>query len=316
MRTFLFRRMVLTIPVLFIMTIMVFAILHLTPGDPARIMLGPEARVEDVQALRHNLGLDKPLVTQYLLYLGRLLRGDLGESIKNRRPVTELIAERLPVTLTLALVSMLLAVVVAIPLGVLAAVKRGRVADYVSMWLALVGVSTPTFWVALMLIFVFSYRWRILPATGWANPLSDGMYTFVRHLAMPTVTLALGMTALIARLVRASMIEILGEDFIRTARAKGLSSKRVIFGHALKNALIPAITIVGLQLGPLVGGAVVTETVFGLPGIGRLAVDAIQSRDFPLLQGIIFLIAVAVTLANLLVDIAYAMVDPRISVNE
>ncbi len=316
MRVFLFRRTLLTIPVLLMMTFLVFTFLHLTPGDPARIMLGPEARVEDVQALRHNLGLDKPLVAQYLLYLGRVLRGDLGESIKNRRPVTELIIERLPVTLTLAAASMFLAVLVAVPLGVLAAVKRGRLADYLGMGLALAGVSTPTFWVALMLIFVFSYRWHILPATGWASPLSDGVWVFLRHLAMPAATLALGMTALVARLVRASMIEILGEEFIRTAQAKGVNPRQVIYRHALRNALIPATTVVGLQLGALVGGAVVTETVFGLPGVGRLAVDAIQGRDFPLVQGVVLLVAVAVTLANLLVDLTYAVLDPRVSMGK
>ena len=312
MRAYLLTRLLLTLPVLVGVSLVSFTILHVTGGDPARIMLGQEARPEDVSALRRTLGLDAPILVQYGWFVGRALRGDLGQSLTYRQPVRQMIGQRLPTTLMLTGVALALSVAAALPLGVAAALRRGTGVDAAAMFVALLGVSAPTFWVALMLIFCFAYKLRWLPAAGLPGP-STGGAAVLAHLLLPGSTLALASAALIARMMRSNLLEVLHRDFMRTARSKGLAPRQVLARHAVRNALIPTVTVVGLQLGTLLGGAVVTETVFALPGVGRLAVDAIQARDFPVVQGVVLVVAVAVTGANLLVDLAYGLLDPRIS---
>ena len=312
MRAYLLTRLLLTLPVLVGVSLVSFTILHVTGGDPARIMLGQEARPEDVSALRRTLGLDAPILVQYGWFVGRALRGDLGQSLTYRQPVRQMIGQRLPTTLMLTGVALALSVAAALPLGVAAALRRGTGVDAAAMFVALLGVSAPTFWVALMLIFCFAYKLRWLPAAGLPGP-STGGAAVLAHLLLPGSTLALASAALIARMMRSNLLEVLHRDFMRTARSKGLAPRQVLVRHAVRNALIPTVTVVGLQLGTLLGGAVVTETVFALPGVGRLAVDAIQARDFPVVQGVVLVVAVAVTGANLLVDLAYGLLDPRIS---
>jgi len=311
-RAYLLTRLLLTLPVLVGVSLVSFTILHVTGGDPARIMLGQEARPEDVSALRRTLGLDAPLLVQYGWFVGRALRGDLGQSLTYRQPVRQMIGQRLPTTLMLTGVALALSVAAALPLGVAAALRRGTGVDAAAMFVALLGVSAPTFWVALMLIFCFAYKLRWLPAAGLPGPSAGGA-AVLAHLLLPGSTLALASAALIARMMRSNLLEVLHRDFMRTARSKGLAPRQVLVRHAVRNALIPTVTVVGLQLGTLLGGAVVTETVFALPGVGRLAVDAIQARDFPVVQGVVLVVAVAVTGANLLVDLAYGLLDPRIS---
>jgi peptide/nickel transport system permease protein len=312
MSRYLATRFLMVIPVLFVVSLVSFSIMYMTPGDITRTILGQEARPEDVAALRQQLGLDDPIALQYGKYLARAAQGDLGQSIKFRRPVTEMIMERLPTTATLALTAILLSMLVAVPLGIIAAVGRGSLADFATMLIALVGISAPSFWVALMLIYIFSYKLHVLPATGLPSFESGGLDMF-KHLLLPATSLALMSSALMARMVRSNMLEVLGRDYMRTARAKGLSPARVILQHGFRNALIPTVTVVGLQLSTLLGGAVVTETVFSLPGIGLLAADAIAARDFPVVQGVVLVAACVVTLVNLSVDLLYGRLDPRIS---
>jgi len=311
-RTYILTRILSMLLVMVGVSVIAFVILHLTPGDPARIMLGQEARPEDVTALRATLGLDDPIPIQYARFVGRALRGDLGASLKYRQPVSVMISERLGTTILLALASLALSVSFAVPLGIIAALRRGTFADFTTMAIALVGVSAPTFWIALLLIFAFAYKLQILPAAGLPSFSTAGL-AMLKHLLLPAMTLALVSGAIVARMTRSSMLEVLRQDYVRTARAKGLRLSQIIIKHGLRNALIPTVTIVGLQLGTLLGGAVVTETVFALPGIGRLAVEAIQSRDFPVVQGVVLIAACAVTLSNLLVDLAYGLLDPRIT---
>ncbi len=312
MTKYVLTRLLMAVPVLFVVTLIAFIIMHMTPGDITRTILGQEARPEDVAALRARLGLDQPIAVQYAQFLGHALSGDLGQSIKFRRPVTEMVLERLPTTITLAFTAILLTILIAIPLGIIAAMGRGGIADFATMLIALIGVSAPSFWVALMLIYFFSYRMHIFPATGLPGLDTAGLGA-LSHLVLPATSLALMSSALTARMVRSNMLEVLNRDFIRTAHAKGLSHRRVILRHALRNALIPTVTVIGLQLSGLLGGAVVTETVFALPGVGSLAVDAISARDFPVVQGVVLLLACIVTLVNLIVDLLYGVLDPRIS---
>jgi peptide/nickel transport system permease protein len=304
MQAYILRRFALSIVVLFGVSVLVFLMLHLVPGDPVTVMLSEHATQQDAEALRHELGLDQPLYIQYLRYLERALHGDLGRSIRLRRPVMSLIIDRFPNTLELAVASLALAGILGITLGVLAAVYRETLVDYTTMITALLGVSTPSFWLGLMLILLFGLRLRWLPIAGNQEGL--------KSLILPAVTLAMVSMAIITRLTRSSLLEVLGEDYIRTARAKGLRELVVILRHALKNGIIPVITVLGLQFGFLLGGAIIVETVFVWPGIGRLAIDAIIARDFPLVQGITLFVAVGFVLINLMVDILYAYFDPRI----
>ena len=312
MRTYILTRALLAVPVLLGVSLISFIILHLTTGDPARIMLGQEARPEDVVALRRELGLNAPIFVQYGRFLDHALHGDLGKSLKYRQPVGRMIGERLPTTILLTSMALGMSVAFALPLGVIAALRRGTATDVAAMLAALVGVSAPTFWVALMLIFLFAYQLRLFPAAGLPAFGTAGLAMF-HYLVLPSATLALASAALVARMTRSNLLEVLHRDFMRTARSKGLGPARIVINHALRNALIPTITVVGLQLGTLLGGAVVTETVFALPGIGRLAVDAIQARDFPVVQGVTLIVALAVTVTNLFVDLAYGLLDPRVA---
>jgi peptide/nickel transport system permease protein len=282
---------------------LVFLLIHLVPGDPVEAMLGEGARPADRAAMTAALGLDRPLGEQYRLYLLRLLRLDLGQSFSFQRPVLDLLAERLPATLTLAGLALVLALALAIPLGVLAACRRGEPADSVAMGFSLLGGAIPNFWLGPLLILVFSLWLGWTPVSGREGPAS---------LILPAITLGTSLAAILARMVRASVLEVLSEDYVRTARAKGLAPGAVLWNHALRNAWLPVLTLVGLQLGGLLGGAVITETVFGWPGLGSLLVEAIQSRDYPVVQGAVLLVSLTYVLVNTGTDLVYAWVDPRI----
>ena len=297
-------RLLAALPVLLGVSILVFSMLHLLPGDPAQIILGEAVTsAQDLARLRRELGFDAPLHVQYARFLGRALSGDLGRSLQSRRPVLDEILAQLPSTVQLTLAGLALAVVVGVVLGVAAATHRGSWADTLCMLLALGGVSMPAFWLGLMLIFFFALQLGWLPATGQGG---------LARLVLPALTLGYGAAGVIARLVRSSMLEVLRIEYVTTARSKGLAERRVVYRHALRNALIPVITIVGLQFGALLGGTVVIETVFARQGIGRLLVGAILYKDFPLVQGIVLFTASAYVLVNLLVDLGYALTDPRI----
>ena len=297
-------RLLAALPVLLGVSILVFSMLHLLPGDPAQIILGEAVTsAQDLARLRRELGFDDPLHVQYARFLGRALSGDLGRSLQSRRPVLDEILAQLPSTVQLTLAGLALAVVVGVVLGVAAATHRGSWADTLCMLLALGGLSLPAFWLGLMLIFFFALQLGWLPATGQGG---------LARLVLPALTLGYGAAGVIARLVRSSMLEVLRIEYVTTARSKGLAERRVVYRHALRNALIPVITIVGLQFGALLGGTVVIETVFARQGIGRLLVGAILYKDFPLVQGIVLFTASAYVLVNLLVDLGYALTDPRI----
>lgn len=303
MRAFLTRRLLLLVPTLLGVTLATFLMLHLTPGDPVTIMLGEFASGADVTRLRAELGLDRPIVVQYLKFLGRAVRGDLGSSIRSRRPVKEEIAERLPPTLVLALAAQAIAVCAGITAGVTAAAARRPSVDSAIVAVTLVGLSMPTFWSGLLLILFFSLTLGWLPITA-----SGGL----RALILPAVTLAAPAAAVLARVTRASVLEVLRQDYVRTARAKGVSERLVVYRHALRNALIPVLTVAALQFAGLVAGAVIVESVFSRPGLGRLAVTAILSRDFPLAQGIVLVVASMYVFVNVGVDLVYGVLDPRI----
>ena len=303
MLKYITKKLILMIPVLIGLTIIVFMILHLSDGSPVDLIVGPNATPEVYESITESLGLDKPLYVQYFTFLKGIVKGDLGKSILQNRPVSELIAERFPVTLKLGLYSIILSFLIAVPVGIIAAVNRNTYKDYVSMTGALIGISMPTFWFGLLLIYFFSYKLGWFPISGYGT---------VKHLVLPVITVGLTDAAVTARMVRSSMLEVIGEDYIRTAKAKGLSEKVVIYKHALKNALIPVITLLGMRIGWVFGGSVILETVFSIPGIGRLMVDAIFSRDYPVVQGAMLVLAGTVLLGNLLADILYALVDPRI----
>lgn len=310
MTAYILRRLLLTIPVLFGLTIIVFLILHIAPGDPALVVAGPTAPPDVVENVRQRLGLDDPLIVQYGRYLSNALQGDLGRSLVNRRLVSNEIKEALPNTLELVFVASVWSIAVAIPLGVLAAVKRNTVWDKIVTAFALLGITLPIFLVGLFLIWLLAGKLQWLPISGRGGPLwtLEGW----KHILLPALTLGYYQVAALARVVRSSMLDVLGEDYVRTARAKGLKERNVVYRHALKNAFLPAITIIGLQFGFLLGGAVVTETIFSWPGMGRLIVGAINYRDFPLAQGPILVFALLFVLINLAVDIIYGLVDPRV----
>jgi peptide/nickel transport system permease protein len=305
------RRLAATVPVLLLVTAGVFALLHLTPGDPVDAMMAESADAAAKASLRAALGLDRPLHVQYLAWMGRLLRGDLGQSIRNGEPVLENVGRRIRPSVQLAGLAMAISVVIAFPVGILSAVRRNTAVDRVGTTFALFGICMPNFLLALLLIFLFGVTLRWLPISGYVDPaeeLVDGL----RSLVLPAVTLGLALAAVVTRTLRSSMLEALTEDYVRTARAKGLSEWRVVRGHVLRNALIPVVTVLGLQLGTLIGGAVITEYVFALPGVGRLVVDAVFARDYPLVQGVVLLIAVSFIASNLVVDLLYGLIDPRL----
>lgn len=303
MSQYIIRRLLITLLLLLAITLIIFTMVRLIPGDPAVLMAGQGATKEQIEVTRARLGLDKHPVEQYFIFMGSLFRGDMGVSSRTRLPVSEEIMHRLPNTVRLAGAAMLIAIVVGVSAGVVAGIRRNSVFDYVSMLLALFGLSMPVFWLGLMLLLLFSVHLGWLPGPGaetW------------RHLILPAVTLGAASTAIIARMTRSSMLEVIRLDYVRTARAKGLTERVVIARHALKNALIPVVTVIGLQMGLLLGGAVLTEIVFAWPGIGRLLVDAILARDYPVIQGVVLVIAAMFILVNLVVDIIYVYLDPRI----
>ncbi len=303
MLRYVLRRLGLTCLVLLAVSGLVFLMSHLTPGDPATIMLGENASSADVLRLRHDLGLDRPLLVQYGVYLGNVLRGDLGRSIRSGRPVAREIWDRFPPTLQLTVAATAVASAAGILLGAIAAVLRNRLIETLLMSASLLGISMPSFWLGLLLILLFGLVLRWFPIAGGSG---------WQALVLPTVTLGSQAAAVLARLTRASLLDILPSDFVRTARAKGVASRRILFHHALRNALIPVVTVIGLQFGGLLGGAVIVESVFARAGLGRFAVSAIQSRDFPLIQGIVLFAAAVYALVNLSVDLLYVTLDPRI----
>lgn len=311
MLAYTLRRLVMTIPVMLLVATAVFLLLRLTPGDPAGIILGPDATEERRIELRRQLGLDDPLPVQYVRWLGRAARGDLGQSLFLNKPVTTAILERAQPTLMLTLLALLVSLVIGLPVGVIAARWRGSWIDVGTMGVAMMGIAMPTFWLGLNLIFLFAVTLRWLPVAGY-QPLSAGLWPALRHLILPALTLGVAQGALLARMTRSMMLETLNQDYVRTARAKGLVERSVIIHHALRNAFIPLLTVIGLSFAALIGGAVVTEQIFTLPGVGRLLIQAIGRRDFPLVQGTVLVIAALYVLINLIVDLLYAVVDPRI----
>ncbi len=311
---FLVRRVLVLVPVLFVMSIIVFGLLRLIPGDPVDVMMGSDqVDAETRQALRHELGLDLSLPHQYLRWLGRVGRGDLGRSVRNRESVVALIADKLPKTLLLATASALVALMVALPLGILAAVRRNTAADYGAMIFALLGVSVPNFWLGILFVLAFAVGLGWLPSQGYASLVMQPVQA-LQYLLLPALTLGLAMAGVVTRMVRSSVLEAIGQDYVRTARAKGLSERGVVWKHALKNALIPTVTVVGLQFGTLLGGAVVVEQVFSWPGIGWLVVQSIFARDYPVVQGVTLVVGVLFVVINTTVDVLYSVLDPRVRV--
>ncbi len=299
------------VAVMLLVVTIVFVIVRVTPGDPAAVMLGPDATAQDVADLRSRLGLDRSILSQYVLYLGQLLRGDLGQSIFLNMPVTSALLERAEPTFFLTLLSLAIASVIALPVGIYAAYRRGSFIDQAATTLAMLGASIPGFWLGLILMQIFAVRLQILPVSGYGGP-DTSLLERIRHLILPAVALGLVSSALIMRFTRASMLDVLGDDYIRTARAKGLGEQTVILTHALKNALIPILTVLGLTAAVLISGAVVTETVFGLPGVGNLVVSAVLRRDYPVIQGALLVIAGLYVLINFAIDMLYLLVDPRV----
>lgn len=324
MLQYIIRRFIQMIPLLIGISILVFLLVHLSPGDPIRMLLGEEATDEDVARLNAVYGFDLPLPTQYFKWAGKAIQGDLGVSIRQGIPVITLIFERLGATVELALMSVIIAVLLGIPMGIFAAMHRGSIWDYITMVFALIGVSMPGFWLGLMLLSYVALNVDFLPMFGRDGSVFGGLWklitqfnadelvTGIRYIMLPALSIGTSMMAIIARLTRSSLLEVLSKDYIRTARAKGLSNRAVVVKHGLRNALLPVITIVGIQFGAMLGGAVVTETVYAWPGVGRLVVNAISQRDFPIIQGGVLMMAIIFTLANLAVDISYALVNPRI----
>lgn len=300
---YIIKKLILMIPVLIGLTVLIFLILHLSPGNPVDMIVGPNAPPEVYARVERDLGLDKPLLTQYLIFIRNAVKGDLGTSILQKRPVVEIIKQRFPVTLELGFWGLILSFIIAVPTGIVAAINRDKNVDYISMAIALLGISVPSFFLGLMLLYFFAFRMNMFPISGYGT---------WRHLVLPVITIGLTDAAVTARMVRSSMLEVLSQDYVRTARAKGILENKVIYKHALKNALIPIITLLGMRIGWIMGGSVILEMVFNRQGLGRLMVDAIFSRDYPVVQGSMLVLTTAVLLGNLLADILYAIVDPRI----
>ena len=324
MSRYIAQRLLHTVVVLLGVSLLTFALIHMTPGDPVLVMLGTDATPSELDRLRHLLGLDQPLYVQYVQYVGRLLTGQMGDSIFQHQPVTKLIGDRFPATVELTVAAMAIAVVVGMLTGVISAVMPYSLFDVTAMLVALAGVAMPVFWLGMLAILLFSLQLGWLPSFGRGEPLVQAVQYWIRsgdpsdvadslrHLVLPALTLGAFSAALISRLVRSALLEVLGQDFVRTARAKGLAQVPVIARHALPNALIPVVTVIGLQVGTLLGGAVLAETIFAWPGMGRLLIQAISQRDYPLVQGIVMVTALAVSLINLAVDLLYGAINPRV----
>ncbi|MEW9920436.1 ABC transporter permease [Marimonas sp. MJW-29] len=308
---YIFQRILASIPVMGFVALFVFLLLRLTPGDPAAIIAGDTATPEQLEAIRDSLGLNDPMLVQFFDWIIRLLQGDFGTSIQSREPVLKLIADRMEPTISLALTTIVLSVVIAVPLGVIAAWKHGTLIDRFVMLLSVLGFSIPVFVIGYLMISLFSMQLGWFPVQGF-RPIGNGAGDFFHRIALPTLTLTLLYIALIARITRTSMLEILGEDYIRTARAKGLPEVRVLMRHALRNCSVPIITVIGIGFALIISGVVVTESVFNLPGLGRLTVDAVLARDYPVIQAVILLASLIYVIVNLLIDISYVLLDPRI----
>jgi peptide/nickel transport system permease protein len=312
---YLLRRLLLAIPVILLVTIMVFSLMHLIPGDPATVILGQEATPEAIAAMRAELGLDKPIVVQYLTWLVGVLHGDLGRSLVDHTPVAKLIAQRLPATLELTFGTFLVALLIALPAGIFSAARKGTWVDYASTSFALGGMSIPHFWLGMMFIVLFAVKLGWLPASGYV-PFVDNPSDNMKAMIMPMVATGLREAAILMRMVRSSLLDVMDADYIRTAYSKGLKEKAVILRHALKNALVPVLTSSGLMIAGLLGGLVITESIFSIPGYGKLIVDSIYTRDFVTVQGAILVSALLVVVVNLVVDILYTVIDPRIKVGK
>ncbi|MBO9355406.1 ABC transporter permease subunit [Bordetella petrii] len=306
---YILRRLIATLPVMVVVAVFVFLLAHMSPGDPAAVLAGDNATVEDVEKIRASMGLDKPLIEQFLIWGGNVLQGDLGMSTSTNVPVLKLIHQRMGPTLSIALFTILLAVLLAVPLGIVAAWKAGSLTDRLIMLGSVLAFSIPVFLIGYGLAYVFSVKMSLLPVQGY-KPMSAGLGLYFKHLLLPCISLGLVYMALLTRMTRATMLEALGEDYIRTARAKGLDSRLVIW-HALKNAANPIVTTVGVGIAMLIGGVVVTETVFAIPGLGRLTVDAVLRHDYPVIQGVLLIASAIYVLINLLVDLSYRIFDPR-----
>ncbi|MFM0258654.1 ABC transporter permease [Paraburkholderia sediminicola] len=311
MAFFLFRRVLSTAPVLVIVALIVFMILRLTPGDPAAALVGDNGTSVDIARIHASLGLDRPLPVQFVKWTGQLLQGNLGDSYYMKQPVTRLIAQRIAPTVSLSALTLVMTLLLAVPLGVIAASRHGGWLDRMLMGVSVMGFSAPSFVVGYILIWAVALHAKLLPVQGYA-PLSAGIGPWLTHLILPAITLSIVYLALIARVTRAAVAEALTEDYIRTARAKGISEARVLIRHALANAAVPIVTVIGIGIGLLIGGVVVTETVYAIPGLGQLTVDAVLARDFPLVQGITLFFSFVYVLINLLVDMSYLLLDPRI----
>jgi peptide/nickel transport system permease protein len=311
MLSFILRRMLAIIPVMLLVATGVFLLLKLTPGDPVGVILGPDASEEQRQALREELGLNDPLPEQYFRWLGDAVQGDLGDSLFLNEPVLSALADRAVPTLLLTVFSTLVALSIGLPTGIVASQNRGNWLDVGTMAIAILGISMPTFWLGLNLILIFAVELRWLPVAGYASP-SEGLWESFRYLILPAITLGVAQAALLARMTRSMMLEVLGTEYVRVARAKGLTERRVVYFHAFKNALIPLINVAGLIFAALLGGAVVTEQIFNIPGVGRLLIQAVGRRDVPLVQGTVLVIAAIYVIVNLLVDVISAVLDPRL----
>jgi len=310
---FLVRRGAISLITLVVASVVVFTGVRLIPGDPARVLAGTDADDASIEAIRAKYGLGDPIGVQYFRWLGLVLRGDLGESIRTRIAVTRIVGQKLPITLELTAYALGASLLIALPAGILSAVRRNTLWDYLTSGVSLCGLSVPNFWLGIMLILLLSVRLGWLPASGWVPLLQDPVDN-LRHFLMPSIVLGAALSGVLLRQIRTSMIEVLSADYVRTARAKGLPSRQVVLRHAVRNGLIPAVTILGLQLGALISGAVVTEQIFVVPGFGRLIVEAVFTRDYPLVQGVVLVTAAAYILINLLVDVSYSVLDPRIRV--
>ncbi|MFA5551640.1 MAG: ABC transporter permease [Trueperaceae bacterium] len=311
MTVFVLRRVFALIPVLLVVAVVSFALVHLTPGDPAANIVGDDATAEDIRLMREKLGLDRPLIVQFGSWAGNALVGDLGRSIYTSRPVMQSIIARLEPTLVLTGYSLLIAMALGLLAGVAGAVYRNSVLDQTLLVTSLLGVSMPNFWLGINLILLFSVSWRLFPVAGYV-PLDEGLLRTLHSLTLPALALGFSQSAIIARMTRTSMLEVLGQDYVRTARAKGLNPRSVIFRHALRNALVSVVTVVGVVVTVLLSGSIVVESVFSLPGLGRLMIEGVQRRDYPVIQGVILFVAAINVVVNLLVDLSYLLIDPRI----
>jgi peptide/nickel transport system permease protein len=311
MLAYIARRVIATIPVMAIVAFFVFSLLYIAPGDPAVVIAGDQASPEDVEKIRTSLGLDRPFLVRFGEWTWRLVQGDLGTSMFTGHPVTQLIQQRIEPTLSLMVLTLILAITIAIPIGVVAAARAGGWLDRILMAFAVAGFSVPVFVVGYLLVYVVALRWELLPTQGY-TPLSQGLWPWFENLILPSIALGFVYIALIARITRAAMLEVLSQDYVRTARAKGVGQGSILFLHALKNAAVPIVTVIGIGVALLIGGAVVTESVFAIPGLGRLTIDAIVRRDYPVIQGIVLMFSFIYVLVNLAVDLIYTLLDPRI----